>query len=372
MIRIGIVAGEASGDILGAGLIAAIKKIHPDAVFEGIGGEKMKALGCESLFSLERLSVMGISEPLKRLPEILHMRKALLTHFAKNPVDVFVGIDAPAFNIGLELRLKKAGVKTVHYVSPSVWAWRKNRIHKIGKAVDKMLTLFPFETKIYEDHSVPCCFVGHPLADAISPSVNKVFAKQALGFGEEDTVVAIMPGSRSSELALLAEPFFKAAKLCHAQNSSIRFVAPVINEAHRVLIEKCQQNSAPDLPVKFLVGKSREAMAAADCALLASGTATLEAMLLKCPMVVAYRMSALTFAVAKRLVKTPFIALPNILAGRKLVPEFIQDEVSPESLSSSVLALINESSSTLLDEFDRLHAMLAQSASERAALEVLK
>lgn len=372
MIRIGIVAGEASGDILGAGLIAAIKKIHPDAVFEGIGGEKMNALGCESLFALERLSVMGITEPLKRLPEILRMRKTLLTHFAKNPIDVFVGIDAPAFNIGLELRLKKMGIKTVHYVSPSVWAWRKNRIHKIAKAVDKMLTLFPFETGIYEEHNVPCCFVGHPLADAISPSVDKVYAKQALGFNADDTLVAIMPGSRSSELALLAEPFFKAALLCHAEKSSMHFVAPVINEAHRVVIEKCQKKIAPDLPVRFLVGKSREAMAAANCVLLASGTATLEAMLLKCPMVVAYRMSAVTFAIAKRLVKTPFIALPNILAERKLVPEFIQDEVSPESLSASIMALVSEASPALLDEFDRLHAMLAQGASERAALEIFK
>ncbi len=372
VLRVGLVAGEASGDILGAAFMSALKALHPAVHFEGILGTRMLQQGGFSYYPLERLSVMGFIEPLKRLPELILMRRALYRHFIENKIDVFIGIDAPAFTLGLEARLKKAGIKTVHYVSPSVWAWRKGRIHKIARAVDMMLTLFPFENKIYEEHHIPHFFVGHPLADAIPRTLDKKAAVAALGFSGEHRLIALMPGSRMSELQHLGEVFFETAKLCYAAHHEVHFLLPVIQESHQRFLEAIQKRVAPALPITFYIGKSREVLTAADVVLVASGTATLEAMLVKCPMVVAYRMSAITYRIAKWLVKTPFIALPNILAGRALVPEFIQERATKETLSAAVLAILdNEDNTPLLAEFDRLHASLQCSASERAAACVL-
>ncbi|MFU8798034.1 MAG: lipid-A-disaccharide synthase, partial [Gammaproteobacteria bacterium] len=314
-MRIGIVAGEASGDILGGNLMKALKKYYPDAIFEGIAGAHMVEQGCLPLFPIEALSVMGISDVLRQLPRLLSMRRHIIQHFLKNPPDIFIGIDAPDFNLTIELKLRKAGIKTVHYNSPSVWAWKKNRIHKIKRAVDLMLLLFPFEIPIYENHDIPYCFVGHPLADTIPLENNQDAARQRLNLPLETKIVALLPGSRQQEIRLLGEPFLNAAKWVLQQQYPVQFIAPMVNLDRHNQFDALKQRYAPQLPLTIVDGHSHDVMAAADVILIAAGTATLEAMLIKRPMVVAYRLSQLNYWVAKMLVRLKYFSLPNLLAG---------------------------------------------------------
>ncbi|HKJ10567.1 MAG TPA: lipid-A-disaccharide synthase, partial [Gammaproteobacteria bacterium] len=332
MIRIGIVAGEPSGDLLAADLMRAVHERVPDAVFEGVAGPRMIEAGCRALYPLERLSVMGLVEPLKHLPGLLKMRRGLRRHFMAERPDLFIGVDAPDFNLSLEASLKAAGIPTVHYVSPSVWAWRRYRLHKIARAVDRMLTLFPFEADFYREHGVRVSFVGHPLADLIPADIDSRAARRDLGLAEQGPLIALLPGSRESEVARLAQPFVETAAWCLKRRPELRFVAAFASAATRQLFEQAQARWAPSLPITLIDGRSREAMCAADAVLLASGTATLEALLLKRPMVVAYRLAPLTYWLARRLVRTRYYSLPNLLAGRRLVPEITQHEVIADVL----------------------------------------
>ncbi len=367
-ITVGMVAGEASGDILGAGLMDAIRKRYPNVRFEGIGGPLMLAKGFKSFVPMERLSVMGLVEVLGRLFELIGIRRRIRKHFLAHKPDVFVGIDAPDFNLGLELKLRQGGVKTSHYVSPSVWAWRQRRVFKIARAVDLMLTLFPFEAKFYRDHKVAVRFVGHPLADAIPLHPDRNAARSALGLSPGARVVAILPGSRSGEIAYIGTSFLEAAQWLNQRDPSIQFLLPCINEARREQVQSLIDEMQLQLPIKLVMGQSREVMAASDAVMLASGTATLEGMLLKRPMVVAYRVSRITHYIMKRLLKAPFISLPNLLAGRQLVPELIQDAAQPEQIGQQVLACFEpEASARIQETFTALHADLKQNASEQAA-----
>ncbi|MCG8314243.1 MAG: lipid-A-disaccharide synthase [Pseudomonadales bacterium] len=372
-IRIGIVAGEMSGDLLGAGLIKAIKELAPQAEFIGIGGPKMIDAGCRSLFPMERLSVMGIFAVLGRLSELLSIRKTLFQEFQSNPPDVFVGIDAPDFVIPLELKLRQVGVKTVHYVSPSVWAWRKRRVHKIKKAVNLMLTLFPFEAAFYEKHKIPVRFVGHPLANLIDPDIDVLRAKQHWGYGSHDRVVAVLPGSRAGELKYMGPMFIDVMRRMHLMDPRIKFVVPIANDALKQQFEQQLIQIEQALPIQIIDGHSREVMAASDAVLVTSGTATLEAMLLKRPMVVAFKWGAITHAILSRLVKVDYIALPNLLAKDKLVPEFLQDEVKPEVLAKSMLELLNDSDRRehIKRSFDEIHHSLRKNANYEAADAIL-
>ncbi len=372
-LRVGVVAGEASGDLLGAGLISAIRQRHPDAVFEGIAGPQMIAAGAHSLFPMDRLSVMGIVEVLGRYRELLGIRRQLSKHFRETPPDVFIGIDAPDFTLGLERQLRQAGIKTVHYVSPSVWAWRQGRVKKIAQSTDLMLTLFPFEEKFYLQHQLPVEFVGHPLADTIPLSVDQAAARKLLGLPADHKILALLPGSRSNELQYLASTFIETVRWLRVKHPHLEVVVPLANDARRTQFEQALAQIS-DAPAMTLVdGQSREVMAAADVVLLASGTAALEAMLLKCPMVVAYKLAPLTYWLAKRMVKVDNFSLPNLLANETLVPEFIQHEATPEQLGQAVLSYFEN---TALNEqvnqrFHEIHQTLRQDASQQAANAVL-
>jgi lipid-A-disaccharide synthase len=372
-IHIGIVVGEASGDILGAALITELRKIYPDAEFSGIGGPRMLALGFHSYFPQDRLAVMGLIEPLKRLPELLRIRKFLREHFIANRPAVFIGIDSPDFTISLEGSLKEKGIKTVHYVSPSVWAWRQKRVFKIAKSVDLMLTLLPFEAAFYEKHNVPVEFVGHHLADEIPVDVDKYQARRELGIPEHARVVALLPGSRASEVERMGKLFMHSAVFCLEQDPELLFYIPAANsDRYRQLHH--QLNDYVDFPIQLFNGNSHKVMAAADVLLLASGTVTLEALLLKKPMVVAYKMAPLTFKILKWLVKTPYVSLPNLLANKLLVPELLQDDATPEKLSTAIINYFEnpEETQALCNTFADMHGILKRNASERAARAIAK
>lgn len=368
-IRVALVAGEASGDILGSGLMQAIKQRHPDAEFIGVGGARMEAEGLKSYFPMERLAVMGLVEVLGRLFELLRRRRQLARDLIAAKPDVFIGIDAPDFNLGLELKLRRAGIKTVHYVSPSVWAWRQKRVLKIREACDLMLTLFPFEAQFYDEHQVPVRFVGHPLADAIPQQADRAAAREALDLPQDEPVVALMPGSRGGEVARLGELFLDAAIRLRALRPGIHFLLPCATPERREQLE--QMLAGRDLPLTLLNGRSHEALAACDAVLIASGTATLEALLYKRPMVVAYRVAPLTYRILKRLVKSPYISLPNLLAERLLVPELIQEAATPEALAQAVAPLI-DGGQVQTEGFDVIHRALRRDASVSAADAVLK
>lgn len=368
-LRIGIIAGEMSGDLLGAGLIEAIKKRLPGVEFVGIGGPKMMDVGCHSLFPMERLSVMGIVEVLGRLGELLSIRKAVVDEFTQNPPALFIGIDSPDFVIPVEYKLRQQGVRTVHYVSPSVWAWRQKRVHKIRKSVNLMLTLFPFEAAFYEKFHVPVRFVGHPLANMIDPDLDGQRAKQHWGYGVHDRVVAVLPGSRGGELKYMGPLFIDTMRRMHLIDPRIKFVVPLANQARREQFEQQLLQFEQALPIQLIDGHPREVMAASDAVLVTSGTATLEAMLLKRPMVVAYKWGALTHAIISLLVKSDYVSLPNLLAGEELVPEYIQEEAQSEVLSRKMLELLNDTDRRdyLKRRFDEIHQSLRKNANEEAA-----
>ncbi|MEN0037094.1 MAG: lipid-A-disaccharide synthase [Cellvibrio sp.] len=367
-IHIGIVVGEASGDILGAALMQELRKHFPNAEFSGIGGPRMLAQGFHSYFPQDRLAVMGLIEPLKRLPELLRIRKFLREHFIANPPSVFIGVDSPDFTIPLEASLKEKGIKTVHYVSPSVWAWRQKRIFKIAKAVDLMLTLLPFEAKFYHEHNVPVEFVGHHLADEIPLAVDKLAARKILGLPEEGRIVALLPGSRASEVERMGELFMRTAVHCLEQDPSLQFIIPAASpDRYRQL--HIELNDFVDFPIELINGHSHDAIAAADVVLLASGTVALEALLLKKPMVVAYIVAPISYRILSWLVKTPWLALPNLLAQKTLVPELIQHKATPEALCAEVMNYFEnpDEASALSETFMQMHVELKRDASARAA-----
>lgn len=368
-LRVALVAGEASGDILGAGLMQALKARHPQVEFIGVGGPRMEAEGLRSYFPMERLAVMGLVEVLGRLCELLGRRKRLIRTLIAAKPDVFIGIDAPDFNLTLELKLRQAGIKTVHYVSPSVWAWRQKRVLKIREACDLMLCLFPFEARFYLDHQVPVRFVGHPLANTIPLQADRAGARETLGLAQDDAVVALLPGSRGGEVARLGELFLDAAERLRALRSGVQFVLPCANAERRAQLEAML--AGRNLPLRLLDGRSHEALAACDAVLIASGTATLEALLHKRPMVVAYRVAPLTYRVLKRLVTSPYISLPNLLAERMLVPELIQDAATPDALAQTLAPLLDDGA-VQTEGFDVIHRALRQDASQQAADAVLK
>ncbi|QDP01726.1 lipid-A-disaccharide synthase [Thalassotalea sp. PS06] len=362
-----IVVGEHSGDTLGAGLVAVLKERYPDAEFVGIGGPKMLKQGFNSLFAMEELAVMGLVEVLGRLRRLMHVRKSLVGYFSDNRPDVFIGIDAPDFNLGLEQRLKNKGIKTVHYVSPSVWAWREKRIFKIDKATDMVLALLPFEKQFYDKHQVACTFVGHPLADDIPMHSDKTEARNQLGLDTEAKYLAIMPGSRGGELQRLLPDFFATAKLLQSTHPDLKFVAPLINDLRLEQFQQIKAEHAPDLEVATIVNQTQQVMAASDCLLTASGTVTLEGALVKRPMVVAYKFQQLTYWIGRQLVKLKWFSLPNLLANKALLPELLQSEVTPENLAKEVEPLLYHDQQALIDEFTQIHQTLKQDASARAA-----
>lgn len=366
-LRIGMVAGEESGDILGAGLITQLKRRYPDAIFEGIGGSRMVEQGFKSFFPQDRLAVMGFVEPLKRLPELLRMRKTLADYFVQKLPDVFIGIDSPDFNLHLEMILRNQGIRVAHYVSPSVWAWRQGRIKKIKAAVDLMLTLFPFENAIYDSHEIKSICVGHPLADAIPLDDQTLGARQALGIAPDAKVLAVLPGSRQAEVERLGPVFFDVASQLVAANQKLIVLCPAANPKRLEQLQNLLK--ARNIKVSLHLGNSHQLMAAADAVLMASGTTSLEAMLLKKPMVIAYKVAPLSYWIYKRLVKVDMIGLPNLLAGEKIVPEFIQDTATTDNLCQAMSELLYESGShkRQKEAFLRLHLSLRRDANQQAA-----
>ena len=374
---IALVAGEVSGDILGAGLIRQLKIHYPQARFIGIAGPRMLAEGCESLVDMEELSVMGLAEILKHLPRLLKIRNNVIQTMLREKPDVYIGIDAPDFNLGVELKLKANGIKTIHYVSPSVWAWRQNRIHKIARATHQVLAFLPFEKAFYDKFNVPCRFVGHTMADAVPLKPNRIEARQRLNLDANQRYLAILVGSRGSEVAFLTEPFLQTALLLKQRFPDLQFLVPLVNEKRRAQFEAIKAQVAPNLAMHVIDGNARQVLIAADAALLASGTAALEAMLCKSPMVVGYKMKALTYCLAKRLVKSKYISLPNLLADEMLVPEMIQEECAPALLAEKLAVYFSteeaalEHRRVLIQRFTDLHRLIQCGADQQAAQAVI-
>jgi lipid-A-disaccharide synthase len=373
MITIGLVAGESSGDLLGAGLIEAIREREPNARFVGVAGPAMAAAGCEVLADSERLAVTGITEVIEHLPALVALRRRLARQFAAIRPDVFVGIDSPDFNLALEARLKRAGIPTVHYVSPSIWAWRAGRIKTIARAVDRVLTLLPFEKVLYDEHDVDAVFVGHPLASEISKVPGRAEARERLDLPAEGRILALLPGSRRNEVDRLAPVFVATAERLKNRFADLSFVAPMASPA---LAERFTTvANAAGIDVRRVTGRSREVMSAADTVLLASGTATLEALLLKRPMIVAYRLAPLTRMIVQGLglLKIDHVSLPNLLAGREIVPEYLQEHARAELLAPAMAALLEDPAvrARQLEAFTRIAATLARDANSRAAEAVL-
>lgn len=374
-MRIALVAGEASGDILGAGLVAELRRRHPDAEFAGIGGDGMRAAGLDAWFDASELAVMGLAEVLRHLPRLLRLRRQLRERLLAWQPDVFIGIDAPDFNLGVERWLKQRGVRTVHYVSPSVWAWREKRAEKIGSSADRVLCLFPMEPPIYARHGVDARFVGHPLADEMPLEPDRLAARRALGLDDDRPVLALLPGSRVGEIHRLAADFLAAAAQVVAQQPQLQVVVPMANAHARVAFEQVlgrHPDAAALAPaLRVIDGQARTLMRASDVILLASGTATLEAMLAKRPMVVAYKVAPLTFALVKGLglLKVDHYSLPNVLAGERVVPELMQHDCTPDRLAEATLAMLRDPSAEarLAHRFRALHEQLRRDASARAA-----
>lgn len=371
-IKIGIIAAEPSGDLVGAGLMRAIKVHYPSVVFEGIAGPQMRAEGCVSIFKTEQLSVMGVFEVLAKLPTLLSIRRQIKKYFSNDLPDIFIGIDAPDFNLNIEGFLRKRGVKTVHYNSPTVWAWRKNRIKKIKETTNMMLTLFPFEKAIYEQYEIPVKFIGHPLADQSPEIINVQKAREKLSIETQDPVIALLPGSRASEVKYLAPLFLETAKWCLARNPELKFIVPMVNEHRLNQLKQSCSSLLEQLPIQFFINNSLDVITAADVVLVASGTATLETALLQKPMVVAYRMNILNYYIARFLIKVPYFSLPNLLLNKKLVPEYFQDEATPERLGSALMEQLQRTKDlVLLENFKYLRSILAKSADTEAAKVVM-
>lgn len=372
---VGIVAGEASGDLLGSQLIGALRELMPQLHFAGIGGPRMVAAGMEVWFPLEKLAVRGYIEVLKHFFEIVGIRRSLRRRFIANPPDVFIGIDAPDFNFDLELSLKARGIPTVHYVSPAIWMWRGERIHKIKRAVDKMLTVFPFEASLYEQAGVEVDFVGHPLADMLERVPDRVAAREQLKLPAAAPVVALLPGSRQSELESMAGLFIQTAQRINARLPDALFLAPLVTRETREIFEAAlYDNHASELPLTILFGHAHEALAASNVALVASGTATLEAALLRCPMVITYKMPAASYWILR--CKRRYLAyygLPNILAGDFIVPEILQHDATPDNLSQALLNLLGDEPVRVRLErkFTAIGASLLRDAARKAAQAVL-
>ena len=368
---IALVAGETSGDILGAGLIRALKKHHPNIKFVGIAGPQMQAEGCQAWYEMEELSVMGIVEVLGRLRRILAIRRDITKRLIDLKPDVFIGIDAPDFNLSLEGKLKQAGIKTIHYVSPSVWAWKQKRVFKIKRNTNLILAFLPFEKAFYDKFDVPCRFIGHKMADDIPLEPDQTAMRQQLGIPVDCQCLALLPGSRHAEVTLLSEPFLKAAQLLRDKFPDLHIVVPLVNGKRRAEFEQIKAEIAPKLNLQLLDGHAREAMIASNAAILASGTVALECMLAKCPMVVGYKMKAFTFWLAKKLIKTPYVSLPNILAGKEIVPELLQHDCTPENIANHIVPLLKSDNSELKATFLALHKQIRCNADEQAAQAVL-
>ena len=374
-VRIAMVAGEASGDLLASHLISALKKKLPNVVFYGIGGPKMEGKGFVSWHSLEKLAVRGYAEVLRHYPELCGIRRDVRRRLLAEPPDVFIGVDAPDFNLDLEQSLKQHGIPSIHYVSPSIWAWRGKRIHKIGTAVSRILALFPFEPPLYEAEGIPVSYVGHPLADMLPVDDGRVGARELLDIPAQRPVFALLPGSRQSELRYMADTFIATARLIHSSLPESLFLVPLTTRETRLLFEEALYRcGAQDLPIRLLFGHAHEAMMASDVVLVASGTATLEAALLKRPMAIVYKMASFSHRLMKRMGYLPYVGLPNILAGRFVVPEFIQSEASPENLAQALLNFYADKATCarIGDIFRELHLQLKQNTAEKAAQAILE
>ncbi|HUS23873.1 MAG TPA: lipid-A-disaccharide synthase [Candidatus Binatia bacterium] len=368
-LRFALVAGEASGDLLGAALIRALRERFPGASFSGVAGPRMAEAGCEVLAPVETLSVMGFAEVVRHLPRILSLRRRLLARFGAERPDLYIGIDAPDFNLGIERALRAGGLRTAHVVSPSVWAWRQGRVHGIARSVDLMLCLLPFEPRFYDGHGVRAAYVGHPLADELDDSVPPAQARAALGLPAGDPVVAVLPGSRGFEAKYLAPAFAQAAALLARSRPALRFVVPVARPHLRPAIDAAIARHAPGLRWHLLDGQSRAAMQSADAVLIASGTATLECLLLGRPMVIAYKASPVSVFIVRRLVKVRHAGLPNLLTDQPRVPELLQEDATPERLAAAVEALLAqpEARARQLESFDAVRRELRRGAAARAA-----
>ena len=370
-LTVALVAGETSGDILGAGLIRTLKKHHPNIQFVGIAGPNMQAEGCKAWYEMEELSVMGIVEVLGRLRRILAIRRDITKRFIELKPNIFIGIDAPDFNLALEGKLKQAGIKTIHYVSPSVWAWKQKRVFKIKRNTNLILAFLPFEKAFYDKFGVPCRFIGHKMADDIPLEPDQTAMRQQLGIPVDCQCLALLPGSRHAEVTLLSEPFLKAAQLLRDKFPDLHIVVPLVNSKRRAEFEQIKAEIAPELKLQLLDGHAREAMIASNAAILASGTVALECMLAKCPMVVGYKMKAFTFWLAKKLIKTAYVSLPNILAGKEIVPELLQHDCTPENIANHVLPFLESDNTELKATFLALHKQIRCNADEQAAQAVL-
>jgi lipid-A-disaccharide synthase len=373
MLRIGIVAGEASGDMLGGLLMQALKNKRSDIEFVGIAGPKMMREGAQSLFPIERLSVRGYLEVIKHAFGLMRIRQQLIKHFLNHRVDIFIGIDAPDFNFYIEKRLKKQGIKTIHYVSPSIWAWRKNRLNKIKRAVSHILTLFPFESALYHEAGVPVSYVGHPLADALPMQPDTAAARATLRLKPSDLVVAMLPGSRQSEVQQHAALFIQTAKKLHADYPNALFLVPFVTRESKQIFELALFHEHEPLPIQILFGHAHDAMQASDVVIVASGTATLEAALLKKPMVITYRMPILSWWILKRMLLQPYVGLPNVLAGKFIVPELLQHDATPEKLAQAAIKLISDTLAIeeMKADFNKIHISLKQNNAEKASSMIL-
>jgi lipid-A-disaccharide synthase len=374
VVRIAMVAGEASGDLLASHLIEALKARLPNAEFFGIGGPKMAGRGFDAWYPLESLAVRGYVEVLKHYREISGIRSELKRRLLADPPDVFIGVDAPDFNLALEKSLKRRGIAAVHYVGPSIWAWRGKRIHKIGAAVSRILALFPFEPALYEKQGIPVTYVGHPLADMLPVDDGRSEARQLLGLSDQQPVFALLPGSRQSELQYMAETFIETARAIHERLPEALFLVPLATRETRLLFETALYRcNARELPIRMLFGHAHDAMKASDAVLVASGTATLEAALLKRPMAIAYKMASFSYRLMRRMGYLPYVGLPNILAGKFVVPEFIQDDATPENMAQALLNFYADKRTCALiaEEFREIHLQLKQNTAEKAATAVI-
>ncbi|MDP3636673.1 MAG: lipid-A-disaccharide synthase [Azonexus sp.] len=375
-VRIAMVAGEASGDLLASHLITALKAKLPDAVFYGIGGPKMQAVGFDAWWSMENLAVMGYVDALKNYREISGIRRQLKKRLFDLRPDIFIGVDAPDFNLGLETSLKSAGIKTIHYVSPSIWAWRGGRIKKIARAVNRVLALFPMEPPLYEKERIPVTYVGHPLADIIPLVTNKLAVREKLAMPRDVPVFALLPGSRRGELEMMADTFVQTAKIIRERYlPNALFIVPLTTRETRLRFEMAiYQQEAGEVPFRLLFGHAQDALGAADVSLVASGTATLEAALIKRPMVITYKIAKFSYWIMKRMAYQAFVGLPNILAGRSVVPEILQDEATPEALAEALFKLYEdkENAEAVAEAFTDIHLQLRQNTAEKAANAVIE